>query len=143
MLDKIIYRVDVIVEQRKRLNVRLCFESFVNNWKIEQFKTRKNSELAQSCLLQWSISVKLRKIGDRYNPHYYRNNQPLTKATTNMQSQQTFNPFEVNLSCVTSTSYTDEGDDSSQNMLRDSLGVPKPISLAKVAMKHQMSLSDL
>ncbi len=86
ILDKIIYRVDVIVEQRKRVNVRLCFESFVNNWKIEQFKTRKNSELAQSCLLQWSISVKLRKIGDRYNPHQYKNNQVLTKVAKNMQS---------------------------------------------------------
>ncbi len=48
-------------------NVRVCFESFVNNWKVEQFKMRKNSELAQACLLQWSISVKLRKIEERYN----------------------------------------------------------------------------
>ncbi len=62
-----VYSVDVIVEQRKRENVRVCFESFVNNWKVEQFKMRKKSELAQACLLQWSISVKLRKIGERYN----------------------------------------------------------------------------
>ena len=47
-----------------------------------------------------------------------------------MESQRTFNPFEVNISSV--TSYTDEGDDSQNNVLRDSLGVPKPISLTKV-----------
>lgn len=68
----------------------------------------------------------------------------ITKGSTHLQSQQTFNPFEVNISSV--TSYTDDSEDtlSHHNVLKESLGVPKPLSFSKAnTLRNQMSLSEL
>ncbi|CDW80043.1 UNKNOWN [Stylonychia lemnae] len=56
-----------------------AFDCLNKNMMIENFKTRKNSELAQLCLYQWSIYVKLNKISSRYNDTSQISNQSTSK----------------------------------------------------------------
>lgn len=50
----------------QRLKLK-AFDFLKKNWQIENFKTKKNSELAQMVLYQWSVFVKLNKIQNRYH----------------------------------------------------------------------------
>lgn len=57
---------EAIHQEKLRDLKRHYFRCLQNNWRVESFRTRKLSELAQACLYQWSIEVKLNKIGGRY-----------------------------------------------------------------------------
>lgn len=57
----------MLIDERRSRLLRLGFESLIKNHKVESFRTRKLSELAQMVLYQWSIAVKLNKISSRYS----------------------------------------------------------------------------
>eukprot|EP00347_Sterkiella_histriomuscorum_P020787 403336459 len=60
-----------------------AFDSLRNNWLVENYKSRKNSELAQLVLYQWSVYVKLNKIGNRYNKNDTHNQSNYSQSVMN------------------------------------------------------------
>ena len=61
------YRAKEIIDQKRKEVLRSCWRDMVSYWQAESFKARKRSEIAQACLYQWSIEVKLGKINNRYS----------------------------------------------------------------------------
>ncbi|TNV86751.1 hypothetical protein FGO68_gene4133 [Halteria grandinella] len=139
MRQAVFETAEMIHQEKLRELKRHYFNCLVDNWKVESFRTRKLSETAQACLYQWSIEVKLNKIGGRYVE-----NQQATQETISRTSSS--QPFDFNLTRSTDIQYERQQYSESTEMfqsqyMRDIMKLSQP----KGGQKYQsmLRMSDL
>ena len=58
---------EVLLERRQKKTLAQVFWHLKKKWVAENFRQKKESEMAQIIIYQWSVFVKLKKINGRYN----------------------------------------------------------------------------